>query len=136
VGSSGTCNVQCKLPTGETSNSGGGNPSNPTIHIWNQTLTGSGNFVGREVAENDGTGGSVNCDWPQSEIPKAALSGGDWTVEAGNTWKPDLVGYKPVSINYYRANGCAAGQAIVPQDMYMNCPDGLHKYTFVTWCMG
>jgi hypothetical protein len=124
-----TCDVQCLLPTGETSNSDGWDSSTPTIHRWNQTLTGSGNFVGREIAENDGTGGSDNCDWPGSEIPKAHLSGGGWTVETGNTWKPDLVGYTPDAINYYRANGRAPCQAIVPQDMYISCPDILHKYT-------
>jgi hypothetical protein len=121
--------VQCLLPTGETSNSGGWDPNAPTIHIWNQTLTGSGNFVGRDIAENDGTGGSDNCHWPDSEIPKAALTGLSATVTTGNKWGPDHVGYTPTSINYYRANGRAPCQAIVPQDMYISCPDMLHKYT-------
>lgn len=124
-----TCDVQCLLPTGETSNSGGWDSSMPTIHRWNQTLTGSGNFVGRDIAESEGTGGSDNCDWPDSEIPKAHLTGLALTVTTGNNWGPDLVGYSPTAINYYRANGRAPCQAIVPQDMYISCPDMLHKYT-------
>jgi hypothetical protein len=74
-------------------------------------------------------GGSDNCDWADSEIPKAALSGLSATVTTGNNWSPDVVGYTPAAINYYRANGRAPCEAIVPQDMYINCPDMLHKYT-------
>ena len=123
--------VQCRFPqSGETTASGGWDTNNPTIHKFNQTLKGATNFQDREVDENDGTGSTDNCYFQGSTVPKAATSGGTWTVSATNTWGPDLVGYLPAAITYYRSHGRAPCQATVVQDMFMTCPQqDLSKYT-------
>jgi hypothetical protein len=121
--------VQCRLPTGETTASGGWHSTITTAHNFNMTLTGPGTFVGRNIAENDGTGGTDTCHFQGSAIAKIGTTGGDWTVATGNTWGPDTVGYQASSITYYRQNGRAPCQATVVQEMFMDCPDMLHEYT-------
>jgi hypothetical protein len=126
---SATANVECRIPTGETTASGGWDAANPTFHLWNQTLTGTNSFISRNVKEQPGVGGSDTCHFPGSMVQPAALSEGDWNVETGNNWGPDVVGYSANAINYYRANNRAPCTAVVPQIMTINCPDGYHQYT-------
>ena len=121
--------VQCRIPTSETTASGGWDATNVTIHNFNQTLSGAVSFQGGNIAENDGTGGSDTCHFTNSTVPKAHTTGGSWTVDASQHWGPDAVGYFPAAINYYRANGRAPCQATVVQEMFIDCPDMLHQYT-------
>jgi hypothetical protein len=98
-------------PTGETTASGGW--SNETIHLFNQTLTGSGSFVDRWVTEEDpGGGGPDYCYYPGSPVPEfIAIStpGYLWRVGSGNTWGPDAVGWPSGSVQHYRSAGRARG---------------------------
>jgi hypothetical protein len=65
--------VQCRIPGGETTASDGWDTTHPRAHRWNQTLTlpqgapAGLSFVGRDIAENDGTGGSDNCHYTNSQ---------------------------------------------------------------------
>jgi len=122
--------VQCQLPTGETSAAGSwGTGSLATALSWNQTLTGTGTFTGSTIAEDQAAGGSDTCDFQNSEIEKYKLTGLDATVTSGNHWGPDVVGYLTPAVTYYRQHGRAPCSATVVQDMYISCTDMLHKYT-------
>jgi len=122
--------VQCPIPTGETSEAGSwGTGVMATVHSWKMTLTGPGNFVGRSIAEQQGTtGGTDNCHFTGSEIPKYELTGLDATVAAQNKWEPDAIGYKTPAVTYYREHNRAPCSATVTQNMFMDCPQILTQY--------
>gem|GEM_PF-2663771 len=118
------CEVLCTSPAGESSSSGGWDTLDPTVHRWNQTLTGS-NFSGRTVTEQQpGAGASDTCYFTGSAYDPAALSGGTWPVNSSNQWGPDLVGWFPGQVSYYRAQGRAPCSATIPQEMLIDCPRG------------
>jgi len=123
----------CTFPQSETTASGGWS-SNPTIHQWNQTLTGT-SFSGRSVTEqNPGVGGgSDGCHFPGSFFaPATTLPGGTWPVNSSNQWGPDFVGWSANAVNYYRAQGRAPCSNTVPQEMVIDCPTGPILYATQT----
>jgi hypothetical protein len=122
-----SCPVQvtCPTPTGETTAFAGWADANnlPTIGRWTQTLLPtSTHFTGRTVTEQDpGGGGPDNCWFTNSAIPPiTAITGGQWTVTASNTWGVDAVGLIPDVVNYYRAQGRDPCSVTVPQRMVIN----------------
>jgi hypothetical protein len=123
--------VQCPIPTGETSAAGTwGTGTQATVHFWKMTLTRSGNFVGRSVAEQQGTTGNTDtCHFTGSEIAKYELTGLDATLTTGNKWEPDAIGYLTPAVTYYRAHNRAPCSATVQQNMFMDCPAMLTQYT-------
>jgi hypothetical protein len=114
------------IPDGEITSSGGWYVYNTTLHLWNQTLTGGGNYEGRQVTEYDpGGGGPDYCWFEGSQARKSeAISGGTWTVQSGNTWQPDAVGWPYDAVLYYRREGRAPCDTSFFQDMRINCPGG------------
>jgi hypothetical protein len=83
-------------------------PDNPTVGEWQQTLVPPSSdptfdFSGETVQEQVGGAGEDTCWSPASQIPQVvAVSGGIWTVQPGNVWKPDQVGWVPKAVTYYR----------------------------------
>jgi hypothetical protein len=127
-GGEGEVEVKCTTPSGETTASGGWADSDslPTVHKWNQTLTPSTtNFSGRSVTESGNPAGNTDsCHFTGSIVPKAALSGGTWSVGSSNQWGPDYVGHQPAAVTYYRQQGRAPCGYNVAQNMLINCPSG------------
>ena len=123
--------VQCKIPTGETSAPdvwGTGNLA--TVHMWKQTLTGPGDFTGRSIAEQEGTPATISdaCHFQGSMVDPYAITGLDATVTAGNKWQHDSVGRSTGAVTYYRQQGRAPCSATASQVMFISCPDMLHQY--------
>jgi len=110
------------MPDGEITQSGGWY-NGGTTHVWNQTLTGGGNYEGRQVVEWNAGGGPDYCWYPGSQIDYADhVTGGQWTVQSGNTWGPDVVGWLPVAVGYYRNHGRSPCDTTMIQDMRIDCP--------------
>jgi hypothetical protein len=61
-------------------------------------------YGGVNLQEADGGGGTDGCWFPNSTVPKLdKITGGSWTVSAGNWYDPDYVGWTMASVNYYRS---------------------------------
>jgi len=124
--------VQCSVPTGETSGDVGWSDLDPTQYKYEQTLTASGNvsFVGRTVTEQDpGGGGPDNCNQSGDPWdPFDRVTGGNWTVVTGNKWHFDSVGYKPGAVSYYRNQGRAPCGTSFQQRMVISCNNSTMEY--------
>ena len=118
--------VECSVPTGETTGDNGWSNLDPTQYTYEQTLTGSGNFVGRTVTEQDpGGGGPDTCWFADSPWDKFDhVDGSSWPVITGNKWHFDSVGYKPGVVSYYRNQGRAPCGTSFQQRMVISCPNG------------
>lgn len=120
--------VVCTQPNGETTASGGWADfeGNPTLHRWNQTLQPTTiNFIGRVVTEQDAGGGSDQCHFTGSAFaPATSITGGSWTVEPGNFWGSDYVGWVPSAVTYYRQQGRAPCGTSFRQRMVIDCATG------------
>lgn len=106
-----------------------------TLGMWNQTLTPANvNFQGRTVTEengNPGGGGSGNdtCHFAGSVFGRFdRITGGDWTVGAGNVWGVDFVGWLLPAVNYYRDKGRAPCGTTFQQRMVINMRVGTRAY--------
>jgi hypothetical protein len=126
--------VQCIYPTGETLAATGWADEFgwPTAQKWMMTLTPTTtNFAGRFVYETDPGGGSDGCHFPGSILdPEPSCCDNTmpstWTVESGNRWGPDFVGWLPSAVNYYQLERVTRGltmpcRATWPQRMNMTC---------------
>lgn len=122
--------VICVIPTGEDTASDGWDAGG--VHKWKQTLTPvTADFSTRTVTERDpGGGGPDTCWFDGSAYAKfEAITGGTWTVEAGNIWKHDYVGWFGTAVTYYRGKGRAPCGTSFTQKMDINCPQGNTEYT-------
>ena len=123
--------ADCQIPTDESSSSQGWNTSSPyrTTHNFQQTLTPAGtSFVNRTVREVDpvaGGGAQDTCYFAGSSIARitSVVSGAfQWTVQSGNTWGLDTVGWVEGATNYYQAYSTALPcSASGPQQMQISC---------------
>jgi hypothetical protein len=83
-------------------------PDNPRIGEWQQTLVPPSSdptfdFSGETVQEQVGGAGEDTCWFDNSKFdPMLAVTGANWTVQPGNVWKPDEVGWKRDAVTYYR----------------------------------
>jgi hypothetical protein len=135
---------QCHIPTGETTASDGWWDQDGTVHKFKQTLIPPNpdvNFDGRRVTEQDpGGGGPDTCYFPvaaaSGRSPWISITGGLWTVSAGNIWAWDHVGWGWGNVNYYRANGRAPCQTTIPQRMVIDCGSGQVAYVTTTLAAG
>lgn len=95
---------------------------------WQQTLVPPATdpnfkFGGETVQEFDAGGGSDTCWFKGSAYaPFTKLSGGTWTVSAGNKWSFDYVGWLNPAIIYYRAQNRAPCGFTVHQQMKIKSP--------------
>jgi hypothetical protein len=137
---SGTLSAQvcCAAPpTAETTTATG--TTNTYETLFQMTLTGgSGNYVGWGITEYSaapGSDGCYNAGVNTALVPEyPVISGGSWTVAAGNSWGPDAVGWLPASVSYIRANSPLNSKtplivtfpcgAIVYQALTILCPGG------------
>jgi hypothetical protein len=127
----GPAEVQCQKPTGETSAPDvWGEGVLATVHMWKQTLTGPGNFTGREILEQEGNPPTISdsCFFEGSEISKYKISGLQATVTEGNQWKPDAVGFPTGAVTFYRNQGRAPCTATATQVMFITCQPTLSQY--------
>ena len=71
------------------------------------------------MREADPGGGGPDTCWFQGSAidPQTKISGGTWTVQAGNTWGYDYVGWLPPGVTYYRGAGRAPCGTTIPQQM-------------------
>jgi hypothetical protein len=123
--------VQCQIPTGETSASDvWGTGDKATVHMWKQTLTGPGDFTGRTIAEQEGNPPTISdtCYFQGSTVMPYKVTGLDAPVTSGNHWSPDAVGFMTGAVTYYRNHGRAPCSATASQVMFISCPDILHQY--------
>jgi len=93
-------------------------------------LTGTGNFVGRDIAEQEGTPPTISdaCHFQGSMVEPYKVTGLAATVTTGNKWQHDFVGRSTGAVTYYRQQGRAPCTAVATQVMFMDCPDMLHPY--------
>ncbi|MCG3161303.1 MAG: hypothetical protein JMDDDDMK_02454 [Acidobacteria bacterium] len=126
--------TQCSVPTGETFTSTGWGDAFgiPTAAVWMQTLTPTAtNFTGRTVYETDASIGTDGCHFTGSAFdPQTTCCDPNnpdtWLVASGNKWGPDLVGWLPEGVNYYREARLTRGlllpcQFTYQQRMFINC---------------
>src|SRR5262245_41200571 len=121
------CDVQdCTRPTGELTNSVMWDNIAPTKRHFKQILQPANppSFNGRSVTEQDpGGGGPDTCYFQTSAVPEfIKVSGGTWSVGSINDWGPDVIGWSPNSVSYYRMNGRAPCGTKFMQRMVINCP--------------
>jgi hypothetical protein len=120
------------IPSGETTASGGWSSYYPTVHLWNQTLTG-GSFNGRTVTEHNAGGGWDSCWFPGSIIdPFEWITGGDWSVDYNNSWGPDYVGWEPGAVNFYRGQARAPCGTEYLQQMVISVPGTTRTFSYIT----
>jgi hypothetical protein len=131
----------CDVPKSETSVWDGWNP-NPmlgSIGQWRQTLMPTTtDFSGRSVKETSPGAGIDNCWYKGSALPRAdMITGGTWTVNVGNTWGDDNVGWTPGAVAYYRAKArTPCGFTIYQQMTIFTCPGDYVNYGPVNTLMG
>jgi len=131
---SGNMDVQCTVPTGETTSTSGWHTEllNITKFKWSATLTPfSTNFTGRTVTESTTLppSGIDNCWFPGSEKdPFNSVTGSSWTVGSSNLYGPDSIGYSVAQVDYYMAQRRVPCGTRFTQEMSINCPDGSNFY--------
>jgi hypothetical protein len=83
-------------------------PDVPTAGEWKQTLVPprsdpTFDFSGETVGETNGGGATDTCYFSGSIIHQTTgVTGGTARVLSGNVWEPDLVGWPPEAVTYYR----------------------------------
>jgi hypothetical protein len=131
------------LPQSEETTFNSWSPAHPTVGRWAQTLElDTINYEGVKVQEIDpggeeevcvGTGTTAvctpdTCYYPGSRYPPLIhISGGPsdgWTVQKGNVWGLDSVGWGPSSVTYYRRKGRAPCGTTFPQQMQIQFATG------------
>ncbi|HEX6944197.1 MAG TPA: hypothetical protein VF128_14815 [Gemmatimonadaceae bacterium] len=117
---------ECYFPTDETTVGEGWDTADPTMQKFMQTLIpdAAGRvYDGRTVMEQSpGPGGPDTCHRPGDTYDAfEAITGGTWTVNSGNKWGYDYVGYHSWVVDYYRARGRAPCGTSFPQEMVINC---------------
>ncbi len=126
------CEVQCRFPTSEDTIPTGWDAIAGSKHKFVQRLLPVDiNFAGRRVTEQDHGGGVDTCWFINSERdPFNKVTGGTWTVQPANEWGPDVIGYSPVAVSYYRQQGRTPCSTGFYQRMVINCPgnQGLTAY--------
>jgi len=131
VADSGCTQVQCSKPTAESTAGVDWNHLDPTLYDYEQTLSPANvNFVGRQVTEQDHTGGGPDgCYFNGSAFDAYdKVTGGNWTVITGNKWHTDSVGYHSGAVSYYRNHGRAPCGTTFQQDMVIDCSSGAILY--------
>ncbi|MCP3705411.1 DUF4157 domain-containing protein [Paraburkholderia sp. CNPSo 3274] len=118
-----------ETPTGELTSwiGWGTDPDYATIGMWRQQLLPlTTDFSGCEVFETDPGGGTDSCWYNYSAIyPYNKVSGGPpWTVEPGNYWKTDYVGWHDYAVDFYRKDGRAPCGSSFMQSMHIRRPSG------------
>jgi hypothetical protein len=116
--------VSCPIPTTETTAFDGWVGVYGT---WKQTISDSNsdNFSGYIVHEQDPGGGVDSCWWPGSQYdPWTTITGSTWTVQDGNIWGDDSIGWGVTYLTYYRLQGHAPCGATLYQQMQIQCSDG------------
>src|SRR5271168_1092493 len=78
--------------------------NNETLGNWDGTLLPkASNFNGRDVQETNGGAGTDSCWFAGSAYAKfTQITGGTWTVGAGNAYGQDGVGWYQPAVCYYR----------------------------------
>jgi hypothetical protein len=121
-------------PASETTAFVDWDPTGLTDGRWKQTLHPPASdptfdFSGESVREADAAGThSDTCWFPTSAFAKFdKITGGTWTVAAGNTWEFDYVGWFHSAVTYYRLphSGVHARAPCVsrfPQQMTVKAP--------------
>ena len=113
--------VDVKAPTGETVETAGWKPSNPTVSQFDAQLEPTSiDFSTLGVYESPLSGATDSC-WFQESINPAAISGGVWPVGTNNWWGPDNVGWPSNVVTFYRNEGRAPCGASVPLTMKLYC---------------
>ncbi len=115
----------CTRPTGEITAGEMWDNIAPTKRHFRQILQPTNtSFNGRSVTEVDPTGGGPDtCHFPNSEVPQfIKVSGGTWPVGSSNIWGPDVIGWSPFAVSYYRMQGKAPCGTKFNQTMSINCP--------------
>ncbi len=117
------------LPKAEkTSFKGWATPvSQPTTGQWQQTIPPATiTYAGVTVQESNPGGGGPDTCWFAGSIyaPFTSITGGTWTVMAGNTWGFDYVGWFKAPVRYYRKHGRAPCGTTFPQQMQMQFATG------------
>ncbi|MFN7947560.1 MAG: hypothetical protein U0Z53_19580 [Blastocatellia bacterium] len=130
-----SCTVECLIPTSESTVPVGWDDIAGSKHKFIQRLLpATTSFAGRRVYEQDpGGGGPDTCWFPGSERAKFEAVTNDpsqyWTVAQGtNQWGPDVIGWSPAAVTYYRAQGRAPCSTSFRQRMVINCGNTLTQY--------
>jgi hypothetical protein len=115
-------------PTGETTTwvGWGTDPDNAKVGRWRQQLLPlSIDFSGCEVFEVDPGGGKDTCWYNLSAVFRFdKVSGGSWTVQPGNFWGEDFVGWHESAVDLYRKDGKAPCGTTFGQSMRIRRPSG------------
>ncbi|NOT63377.1 MAG: hypothetical protein HOP19_24470 [Acidobacteria bacterium] len=131
-----TCAVQnCPVPTSETTIPVDWDNNVPTWYHWQQRLQpppSSISFQGRRTYESSPNPGQDDCWFQGSARPiynqVTNNSNQSWPVNVFNEYGPDKIGWSPVSVTYYRAQGRAPCQTAFYQQMKINCGSQRHLY--------
>jgi len=113
------------LPQSETTAFKGWSGS--TVGEWQQTIAlKTVTYTGVTVQESNPGGGGPDTCWfaGSTYAPFTAITGGTWTVAAGNTWGFDYVGWFSGAVTYYRAQGRAPCGTTFPQQMQIQFATG------------
>lgn len=115
-----TFSKACDVPTGESTSSVAWDTSQPTVHIWEATLSPSSiNFDGRTITE--GGTSSDSCWFSGSAFAEVvAVEGPNPADIVGNGYR-DHVGWVPAAVTYYRAQGRAPCGATSVQQIRIDC---------------
>ncbi len=128
----------CVLPADETSAFlGWFGGAGQDVAMFSGTLTpATADFNTRTVTENpvgSGTNTTDSCWFAGSALPQYtnanSISGGTWTVGAGNVWQTDHIGFFADIDGYYSAQGRTPCAMHTEQHMKINCPSGNVEYT-------
>lgn len=110
----------CDVPTGESTASVEWDMFQPTVHVWDATLSPSSiNFDGRTVTE--GGTSSDSCWFPGSGFAEVVAVQGPNPADINGNGYRDRVGWIPGAVTYYRAQGRAPCDATSVQQMRIDC---------------
>jgi hypothetical protein len=115
------------LPKMETTMFKAWDPTGLTDGEWQQTIqTPKIVYNGVTVQESNPGGGGPDTCWFSGSIyaPFTAITGGTWTVGAGNKWGFDYVGWFSPAVTYYRSKGRAPCGTTFPQQMQIQFATG------------
>lgn len=142
------------LPSGETSTAVAWWSGDPTIMLYDQTLSSSSYMAGRQAFESPGPSQSDSCHFVGSKYAGAELGVnvplGGWFVGYyyfNNRWEYDYVGMFSAAVTYYRqmhrvpcevalnqqmnicTRGCTTNSGYFSDTLYWNIPDGTNVGT-------
>lgn len=114
-----TFSKACDLPSGEQNTGVDWDSSDPTVYIWDATLTPDTiNFNGRTISESISTGDG--CYFPGSAIPEVTDAPPNPATVQSNGYR-DKVGWVSGAVTYYRAQNRAPCSFSSVQRMLIDC---------------